>query len=124
MAVEEADVALQAFAFGKFGLDVVYELVFFRRQRVRVLGIDRREVLGLQFIRLAIESDDAFFPINLVEQQAVVHIVVGMAVNGLTFQLGHDDVDGLDHGLNAVVLFIRLQGKEGKGPKADAIAAF
>lgn len=87
-------------------------------------GLTVGKSFGLQFIRLAIESDDAFFPINLVEQQAVVHIVVGMAVNGLTFQLGHDDVDGLDHGLNAVVLFIRLQGKEGKGPKADAIAAF
>ena len=116
--------ALKAFAFGEFNLDVIHELMFFRRQRIRVLGIDRREIFGLQFIRLAVEGDDALFPINLVEQQTIVHVIVWMTVNRLPFQLGHDDIDGLDHRFNAVVRLIRLQSKEGIRPKAHAVAAF
>ena len=116
--------ALKAFAFGKFNLDVIHELMFFRRQCIRVLRVDGREIFGLQFIRLATEGDDAFFPIDFMEQQAVVHIIVGMTVNRLAFQFSHDDVDGLDHRFHAVVLFIRIQGEQGKGAQADAITAF
>lgn len=116
--------ALKAFAFEKFQLDIVHQLVFFRRQGVGVHGIDSGKVFRFQLIGLAVQIDGAFFPIEFMEQQSVVHIIVGMAINRLSFQFSHDDVDGLYHRFDAIIFLICLHGKEGKGPQADAITTF
>ena len=116
--------------------------MFAGAELVGVGDVEQRwQVLVEQFIDLAIEGDCAGFGINLIEHQAVIHMVFGMTTNDLTFEFELDDGDGLVHlghqlsrtlqtrivvevlGLpdGARVIAIDLHGEVGERQKIDAV---
>ena len=99
---------LQPFAFQEFRLNSRHDAVFFRRQFVGVLRINRRKIRRRQLVGLTVQRNRTLLPVNFVEHQAVVHIVFRMADDDLPFQLAQNDVNRLYHRLDAVVLFIGI----------------
>ena len=124
---------------------LVHDFLFAGAELVGVGDVEQRwQVLVEQFIDLAIEGNCAVFGINLIEHQAVIHMVFGMTTNDLTFEFELDDGDGLVHlghqlsrtlqtrivvevlGLpdGARVIAIDLHSEVGERQKIDAVTLF
>ena len=78
-------------------LETIQNVLFFLGQRVGVLGVDSREIGVGQLVFLAANLDGALCKIHLVEQQATLHLVLGMTLDELSFQLEHHHRDRLVH---------------------------
>ena len=71
----------------------------------------------------AVDRDHAAGGVHVLEQQAVVHLPVGVAQDGLALQLEQDDRDGLLDGVHAVLLAVGLLGEHGELAQAHAVGA-
>ena len=118
--------------------------LFFRRQYFRILRVDGREEGVEQRVFGAVELDHATLVIDLVEQQAVVHLVVRPALDDLGLDLELDDrhrflhlrheadflrrktaVGGnLRNELFARVVLVGFQRDRGERQDADAVTVF
>ena len=79
------------------GLKTVQKILFFLGQCIGILGVYGREIGVGQRIFLAADLDGALLQIHLVEQQTAFHLVLGMTLDELSFQLEHHHRDRLVH---------------------------
>ena len=143
LLIEQTQVLLEFGGVAERVGKLIHDLLFARTEVVGVGDVEQRgQVLVEQLIHLSVEGDGACTRVDLVEHQAVVHLVFGMATDDLSFELELDDGDGLVHlghelcgtletrvvveilGLpkSAGVVAIDFHGEVGEGEQVDAIA--
>ena len=71
--------------------------LFFRRERFRILGVDRWKKGIKQRIFGAVERNDATGVVNFGQEQAIVHLVLRTPADNGTFQLELDNGNGFLH---------------------------
>ena len=92
--------AMQVIGGDKLGYELVDDVLLLGRERVGVRRIDGGEVVGRERPHAAaVKRDRAGVAIDLVEQQTVCHIELGMALDDLTLELKEQDVNGFDQRL-------------------------
>ena len=97
VGIEEIDVAMQVIGGDKLGHELVYDVLLLGRECVGVRRIDGGEVVGREWPHAAVgKRDRAGIAIDLVEQQAVCHIELGVTLDNLTLELKEQDVNGFD----------------------------
>ena len=88
VGIEEIDVAMQVIGGDKLGYELVDDVLFLGRERVGVRRIDGGEVVGRERPHAAVgKRDRAGVVIDLVEQQAVGHVKLGVALDNLALEL-------------------------------------
>ena len=97
VGIEEIDMAMQVIGGDKLGHELVDDVLLLRRERVGVRRVDGGEVVGREWPHAAVgKCDRAGVAIDLVEQQAVCHIELGVALDNLALELKEQDVNGFD----------------------------
>ena len=95
--VEEIDMAMQVIGGDELGYELVDDVLLLGRERVGINRVDGGEVVGREGPHAAVgERDRAGFVVDLVEQQAVGHVELGVALDNLALELKEQHVDGLD----------------------------
>ena len=120
---EEAHVAAQLVGASHRVHEVVHDALLLGREGVGVVRFQRREVARAQLVLAAVHHGHPALGVHVLQQQAVVHVPVGVAADGLPLQLEEDDRDGLLNGAHAVVGAVGGLGKEGQLTQADAVGA-
>ena len=111
LGVEEADVLLQLLTAQEGGGELIDDRIFFGGEGVGVFGVHGGEVHVLQGIGSVSNGDALVGVVDLVQQQAVAHAILGMAQQLLALQLKEDDGDGLVHaGGEKLILLAVLVG--------------
>ena len=139
---QQADVALQLLTGGEGVGDAFYDLALLDTEPVGVGGVDGGEMALAHTVVLATDGAYALRVVDLVEQQAVVHLVLGVAAYdvGLELELQHahrlvhlgdeaaclvtagDILLELGAKLLTGVVLIDLHGKDSQMQEVDAIA--
>lgn len=97
VAIEEIDMAMQVIGGDKLGHELVHDVLFLGREHVGVRRIDGGEIVGRERPHTAVgKRDRAGVVVDLVEQQAVGHVELGVALDNLALELKEQDVNGLD----------------------------
>ena len=102
---------------------VVHHAGLFGRQLVGVLRVKGGEVAGAHLVLHAVDGHGPALDVHVLQQQAVVHLPVGVALDDLALELKENDRDGFLHKVHAVFLVIGLLGKDGELTKRDAVRA-
>lgn len=122
----------------------LYDLALLHAEAVGVGRVDGGEVALAHGVALAADGADALVVVDLVEQEAVVHPVLGVAAYDLGLELKLEHAHGLVHlgyeaaGLVAAgdivlelraellagVVLVYLHGKDGQVQEVDAVAVF
>ena len=88
VGIEKIDVAMQVIGGDKLGHELVDDVLLFGRERVGVRWIDGGEVVGRERPYAAVgKRDRAGVVIDLVEQQAICHVELGVALDNLPSSL-------------------------------------
>ena len=124
--------------------ELIHDYLFARAELVRVVPVDRWEIGVGQRIVLVAYSYRSLLWVDLVEQQAVVHVVFRMALDDLAFELELDDRYCLVHSshehcrtlqsrvvlevfgqeLRARIVAIGVDGESGERQEIDRITLF
>ena len=97
VSVEKIDMAMQVIGGDKLGHELVDDVLLLGRERVGIRRVDGGEVVGRERPHAAVgERDRACLVVDLVEQQAVGHVELGVALDNLALELKEQHVDGLD----------------------------
>ena len=97
VGVEEIDMAMQVIGGDKLGHELVDDMLLLGRERVGVRRVDGGEVVGRERPHAAVgKRDRAGVVVDLVEQQAVGHVELGVALDNLALEFKEQHVDGLD----------------------------
>jgi hypothetical protein len=107
-AEEEPHMFLEPVAVPKIVLPFFDNRFFFRRQCVRILGIEGRKVRRIQLVRSGRETNRSLNRIDFIKEEPVFHVPLGMTENRLPFQFKKDDVDGLYDRLLAFLVIVVL----------------
>ena len=124
MAVEEFDMATQMIGSSELRYELIDDSLLFLCKIVRAFGIDGGEVACAHLPGGAVDIDGAVVCIDLVEQQTILHVELGVAHDDLPLELEQQDVDGFDERCDAVVGVIGLVCEGDKGAQRDAIIVF
>ena len=121
--VEEVHVAAELLGRGHGVDETVHDLLLLGGERVGVGGVDGGEVAGAHRAVLPVDVADAELRVDVLEEQTVVHLPVGMAEDGLALELEQDHRDGLLGGVHAVVRRVGAVGEEVELAQRHAIGA-
>ena len=89
--------AMQVIGGDKLRHELVDDVLLLGRERIGVCRVDGGEVVGREGPHAAVgERDRASFVVDLVEQQAVGHVELGVTLDDLALELKEQHVDGLD----------------------------
>ena len=122
MLVEELHMAAQVVGRGEFGHQLVDDPLFVGVELKGVRGVDGGEVARAHRGLGAVGKAHAAAPgIDLVEQQAILHVELGVAQDNLPLELKEQHVHGLDERLDAVVLTVGALGKGHELAERDAV---
>ena len=122
VGVEEIDMAMQVIGGDKLGHELVDDVLLLGRERVGVCRIDGGEVVGRERPHAAVgERDRAGVVVDLVEQQTVGHIELGVALDNLALELKEQDVDSLNQRADGLAGGIGGIGKGDKLAQRDTI---
>ena len=86
---------LQTLTLQECRLQPVHDLPLLRRQTVRILRINRREIGIKKPVSFSLQLDLSLFVINLIQQEPVFHIEIFPLLYQLSFQLKLNNCDGL-----------------------------
>ena len=109
---------------GELGDELIDDALLLCREVVGVFGVDSGEVGSAQLPGGAIDIDGACTRIDLVQEQPVVHIELGVAHDDLPLELEQQDVDCFDKRSDVVVRVIGLVREGHKGAQRDAVIVF
>ena len=113
---------MQVIGGDKLGHELVDDVLFLGRERVGVRRIDGGEVVGRERPYAAVgEGDRSGVVIDLVEQQAVCHVKLGVALDNLALELKKQDVNGFDQRADGLAGGISGVGEGDKLAQRDAI---
>ena len=122
LGIKESHMALQLLAAHKGALQSLEHLLLFRREPVRISGVDSGEVTAYERIRPAAKLYGAISIIYAAEQQPVVHTELGTSHYQLSLQLHlHDKyclVYHLVHGSVAFVVILTAADRKGSAVRA------
>ena len=122
VGVEEIDMAMQVIGGDKLGHEFVDDVLLLRRERIGVRRVDGGEVVGRERPHAAVgERDRAGVVFDLVEQQAVGHVELGVALDNLALELKEQHVDGLDQRGDGLTGGVGGIGKGDKLTQRDAV---
>ena len=82
---------LEFFAVSEGVVELLHQLFLLAAQFIRVGGIDCREIVVAKCVFLAIDGNCTFLIINVMQKPTVVHLVLGTALNDLTFEFELND---------------------------------
>ena len=89
--------AMQVIGGDKLGHELVDDMLLLGRERVGVRRVDGGEVVGRERPHAAVgERDRAGAVLDLVEQQTVGHVKLGVTLDNLALEFKEQHVDGLD----------------------------
>ena len=122
VGIEEIDMARQVIGGDKLGHELVDDVLLLGRERIGVRRVDGGEVIGRELPYAAVgERDRAGVVIDLVAQQAVDHIELGVALDNLTLELKEQHIDGFDERADGLVGGIGGVGEGDELTQRDAV---
>ena len=114
--------AMQMIGGDKLGHKLVDDVLLLGRERVGVRRIDGGEVVGRERPYTAVgKRDRAGVVVDLVEQQAVSHVELGVALDNLALEFKEQHVDGLDQRGDGLTGGVGGIGKGDKLAQRDAV---
>ena len=119
---QEGDVTLQAGAVEEGAAQLRDDLLLAVRQAVGVALVEGGEEGIVELVPFSFTEEGAVVHIDRVQDQAVVHIVIGVPQDDLSLQLELDDGDRLERRVHGGEVGIKLLGEERQLSQADAVA--
>ena len=113
--------ALQVVGAGELAYQLVHDLALLVAERVGVGGVHGGEVARHERPGAPVYLHGSGVQVDLVQQQAVFHVELGMAPDDGALKLEQQHVDGLDKGRDGLAVAIRAVGKRHQCAQRDAV---
>ena len=97
MLVQHTQVLLNLLGLAERALELLHEFVFLLRKCIWIARRNGRQESVGDRICLCTDSDGTCLIINLIQEETIIHLVLGMTENGLSLKFELDDGNGLVH---------------------------
>ena len=123
MLIKEVNVAAEATTVREAVHETRDNASLVLRQLVRMLQVERWEVLRGELVLVPADADRAPLDVHMLEKKPIPHVKLGTTADHLAHELEHDDGDCLLGGTQRLAVAIGLLRKERKLAELDAVRA-